>query len=325
MMVMTNRPELRPPLLLLIMSGLVISNNLTSTEISQSQSMTTSRSVQEHSTAVQPISDPGGLIAAHTDENTTSVTINSNAGTEKISTNALAAGTGNVTGSESPLPTGPPVRNSTSASSTGHSTLMPVTSVGPKEGTHKEATNSSTATVSVAPTVHGPPTNTTRPPSSHVTEKTASTAAKPASTNPPSSQSSQTPGKTTTTSTTTTTTSGGNRGHICPTKEAHKKEPIVGLCLIAIAVLAGLAIIFIFSTIILATKLASSRYRNRMHLLQDTEMVCISALMNDTEHPIPKPRHPKSNGALIPNMEDEDGDALTLNSFLPDTECPALN
>uniref|UniRef100_A0A8B9HEH6 Selectin P ligand n=1 Tax=Astyanax mexicanus TaxID=7994 RepID=A0A8B9HEH6_ASTMX len=215
MMVMTNRPELRPPLLLLIMSGLVISNNLTSTEISQSQSMTTSRSVQEHSTAV--------------------------------------------------------------------------------------------------------------PPSSHVTEKTASTAAKPASTNPPSSQSSQTPGKTTTTSTTTTTTSGGNRGHICPTKEAHKKEPIVGLCLIAIAVLAGLAIIFIFSTIILATKLASSRYRNRMHLLQDTEMVCISALMNDTEHPIPKPRHPKSNGALIPNMEDEDGDALTLNSFLPDTECPALN
>lgn len=54
-------------------------------------------------------------------------------------------------------------------------------------------------------------------------------------------------------------------------------------------------------------------------------MVCISALMNDTDHPVPKPRrHPKSNGALIPNAEDgdPDGDDLTLNSFLPDTEGP---
>lgn len=142
---------------------------------------------------------------------------------------------------------------------------------------------------------------------------------KPESTKPQSTQSIQTPGKTTT----STTTSGGNKDNICPTEEPHKKGSIVGRCLVAIALLAGLSIIFIVSTIILATKLASSRYRNRMCLLQETEMVCISALMNDTEHPIPKPRHPKSNGALIPSTEDEDGDVLTLNSFLPDTECVA--
>uniref|UniRef100_A0A3B4C4I4 Selectin P ligand n=1 Tax=Pygocentrus nattereri TaxID=42514 RepID=A0A3B4C4I4_PYGNA len=120
----------------------------------------------------------------------------------------------------------------------------------------------------------------------------------------------------------TTASSEVINDHICPT-EASKTEGLVGRCLIAIALLAALVTIFIMSTVILATKLAASRYRNREGLLQETEMVCISALMNDTEHPIPKPRHPKSNGALIPNTEDEDGDDLTLNSFLPDTEVVA--
>ncbi|KAL6465806.1 hypothetical protein MHYP_G00259390 [Metynnis hypsauchen] len=119
-----------------------------------------------------------------------------------------------------------------------------------------------------------------------------------------------------------TTASSEVNDHICHT-QASKTEGLVGRCLIAIALLAALVTIFIMSTVILATKLAASRYRNREALLQETEMVCISALMNDTEHPIPKPRHPKSNGALIPNAEDEDGDDLTLNSFLPDTEVVA--
>ncbi|XP_066510641.1 P-selectin glycoprotein ligand 1-like [Hoplias malabaricus] len=122
-----------------------------------------------------------------------------------------------------------------------------------------------------------------------------------------------------TTSKSTTT----KAAHVCPT-EAPKREGLVGRCLIAIATLAALVTIFIMSTIILATKIAGRRYRRHSEiLLQDTEMVCISALMNDTEHPIPKSRHPKSNGALIPNTEDEDGDDLTLNSFLPDTEAVA--
>lgn len=112
--------------------------------------------------------------------------------------------------------------------------------------------------------------------------------------------------------------------HSCPSASSNENG-LVGRCLIAIASMAALTTIFIISTICLATKLSAYRYRHKAHLLQETEMVCISALMNDTDHPVPKPRrHPKSNGALIPNAEDgdPDGDNLTLNSFLPDTEGP---
>lgn len=112
--------------------------------------------------------------------------------------------------------------------------------------------------------------------------------------------------------------------HSCSTASSQNGR-FVNRCLIAIASMAALTTVFIVSTICLATKLSGYRYRHKAHLLQETEMVCISALMNDTDHPVPKPRrHPKSNGALIPNTEDgdPDGDNLTLNSFLPDTEGP---
>lgn len=123
---------------------------------------------------------------------------------------------------------------------------------------------------------------------------------------------------------TTTRKSSTVTTHSCPTAIS-KQNGLVSRCLIAIASMAALTTIFIISTICLATKLSAYRYRHKAHLLQETEMVCISALMNDTDHPVPKPRrHPKSNGALIPNAEDgdPDGDDLTLNSFLPDTEGP---
>lgn len=110
---------------------------------------------------------------------------------------------------------------------------------------------------------------------------------------------------------------------VCPIAET-KKESVVSRCLIAIAGLATLAIVFIMTTIVLATKLAGSKYRHRKSLFLETEMVCISALMNDSDHPIPTPKRPKSNGALIPIIEDDgDGDDLTLNSFLHDTEAVA--
>lgn len=123
---------------------------------------------------------------------------------------------------------------------------------------------------------------------------------------------------------TTTKKSTTSTTHSCSTVSSHEGG-LVSRCLIAIASMAVLTTIFIISTICLATKLSTYRYRHKAHLLQETEMVCISALMNDTDHPVPKPRrHPKSNGALIPNTEDgdPDGDNLTLNSFLPDTEGP---
>ncbi|XP_051532963.1 P-selectin glycoprotein ligand 1-like [Myxocyprinus asiaticus] len=117
-------------------------------------------------------------------------------------------------------------------------------------------------------------------------------------------------------------TSTTEKAPLCFT--ASQRDGLVSHCLIAIASMAALTTIFIISTICLATKLSRYRYRHKSHLLQETEMVCISALMNDTDHPVPKLRHPKSNGALIPNTEDgdPDGDNLTLNSFLPDNDGP---
>ncbi|XP_072521031.1 P-selectin glycoprotein ligand 1 [Salminus brasiliensis] len=318
MLVMTNRPELRPSLLLLIMSSLVISDNLPNTEIPSTQHMTASRSSQEHSTDIQSTGGPGLSHTTTQKFNLSSLTTAHSAEGSETSRSlhpARTAGSENATGSESPLQTEPPVSNSTSTSSSGSSARTLGASVEPREGTHKQATS---AVVAIATTSHGPliDRNTTRPAISHGAEIGTSATTKQASTKP---QSSQTRGKTTTT---TTTTTGVKKDHICST-EAPKREGVVGRCLIAIALLAGLATIFIASTIILATKLAGSRYRHKMRLLQETEMVCISALMNDTEHPMPKQRHPKSNGALIPSTEDEDGDDLTLNSFLPDTECVA--
>ncbi|XP_051975754.1 P-selectin glycoprotein ligand 1-like [Xyrauchen texanus] len=117
-------------------------------------------------------------------------------------------------------------------------------------------------------------------------------------------------------------TSTTEKTPLCFTPSPQRDE-LVSRCLIAIASMAALTTIFIISTIYLVTKLSGYRYRHKAHL-QETEMVCISALMNDTDHPVPKPRHPKCNGALIPNTEDgdPDGDNLTLNSFLPDNDGP---
>ncbi|TRY71313.1 hypothetical protein DNTS_002250 [Danionella cerebrum] len=117
--------------------------------------------------------------------------------------------------------------------------------------------------------------------------------------------------------TTTNRKSGSGTTHSCTTKSS-QGDALVSRCLIAIASMAALTTIFIMSTICLATQLSGYKYRHKAHLLQETEMVCISDLVNDSEHPVPKPRrHPKSNGALIPEAE---GDNLTLNSFLPETE-----
>ncbi|KAI1900989.1 hypothetical protein AGOR_G00055520 [Albula goreensis] len=99
-----------------------------------------------------------------------------------------------------------------------------------------------------------------------------------------------------------------------------RRDGLVGQCLIAIAALAGLATIFIVCTIVLCTKLSSSKYKYKMaQRYGGTEMVCISSLLPDGNGTHVRPRTPKSNGALIPNIEDSEGDDLTLHSFLPDT------
>uniref|UniRef100_UPI003AAA9924 P-selectin glycoprotein ligand 1 n=1 Tax=Centroberyx gerrardi TaxID=166262 RepID=UPI003AAA9924 len=108
-----------------------------------------------------------------------------------------------------------------------------------------------------------------------------------------------------------------------PCSTSHR-DGVVSQCLIAIASLAGLATIFIVSTIILCAKLSSKKYRYRMRdSPQGTEMVCISALLPDRSS-YGRYCRPDSNGALLPNTEgdsDEDGgDNLTLSSFLPEND-----
>ncbi|KAJ8286064.1 hypothetical protein GJAV_G00034160 [Gymnothorax javanicus] len=112
---------------------------------------------------------------------------------------------------------------------------------------------------------------------------------------------------------------GGKGGFPCSTPTS-RKDGLVSQCLIAIATLAGVATIFIVSTTVLCTKLSSHKYRYRMSQAYGTEMVCISSLLPDGNSTHGRPRIPKSNGALIPNVDDSDGDDLTLHSFLPETD-----
>uniref|UniRef100_W5MB25 Uncharacterized protein n=1 Tax=Lepisosteus oculatus TaxID=7918 RepID=W5MB25_LEPOC len=97
-----------------------------------------------------------------------------------------------------------------------------------------------------------------------------------------------------------------------------KRDGLVSQCLIAIAVLAGVATIFMVCTIVLCTKLSSNKQRYRVKEANGTELVCISALLPDGSNSYrSRPKTQKSNGALCPNTDDSEGDDLTLHSFLP--------
>lgn len=96
-------------------------------------------------------------------------------------------------------------------------------------------------------------------------------------------------------------------------------------CLIAIASLAGVATIFMVSTIVLCVKLSARKYKVKRPR-QETEMMCISSLLPDPDrnYNYTRQRNPITNGVLvIPNGRDYDadgGDDLTLSSFLPDND-----
>ncbi|KAK1156441.1 P-selectin glycoprotein ligand 1-like [Acipenser oxyrinchus oxyrinchus] len=116
----------------------------------------------------------------------------------------------------------------------------------------------------------------------------------------------------------TGTTTQANQGREFPCSTAFpRKGGLVSHCLIAIAVLAAVATIFIICTIVLCTKLSSTKQKYKMSECQGTEMTCISALLSDAEAlPRNKAKSSKSNGRLITNVEDSEGDDLTLHSFL---------
>ncbi|KAF7198897.1 transcript variant X2 [Nothobranchius furzeri] len=94
-------------------------------------------------------------------------------------------------------------------------------------------------------------------------------------------------------------------------------------CLIVIAVLAGLATIFMLSTIVLCVKLSARKPKAKKQ--QGTEMMCISSLLPEKTPTYTRHRNPISNGVLVlPGYGDSDeeaGDNVTLSSFLPESDC----
>ncbi|XP_035524549.1 P-selectin glycoprotein ligand 1 [Morone saxatilis] len=98
---------------------------------------------------------------------------------------------------------------------------------------------------------------------------------------------------------------------------------VVKHCLITIAALAGLATVFMVSTIVLCTKLSARKYKVKKPS-QSTEMICISALLPERNHTYTRQRNPVPNGVLVihhgGDSDEDGGDNLTLSSFLPEND-----
>ncbi|XP_061731758.1 mucin-2-like [Nerophis ophidion] len=100
---------------------------------------------------------------------------------------------------------------------------------------------------------------------------------------------------------------------------------VVKPCLIAIAFLAGLATVFMVSTIALCTKLSARKYQVRRPKEADTEMTFMSALMPERYYAGVRQRSPPvTNGVRVDHsLGDSDeniSDNLTLSSFLPESD-----
>ncbi|MCI4392486.1 hypothetical protein PGIGA_G00146450 [Pangasianodon gigas] len=312
---MTNKLDLRLFLFLLIVSSLVSGRHLLGVEENNPQNTTVFNYTQHNNeTELQPTSGPPQTTDIREERSTAAPTPGQNTselsqgngtsgnikGTETNSTKHQSPGNESLASTEGPPQTQFPEKNGSSDPTMPTSAPTFSASMG-----HTKEANATNSVPTVVTTPHmgtdGPSNSTTVKPMVRSTTKISTTQ----NHTPTKPHSTQKPDESTT--------------KVCPTAEA-KGDSLVGRCLIVIASLAALATIFIMTTIVLATKLAGIRHRHRASLLHETEMICISALMNDSDHPIPKPKHPKSNGALIPITEDEDGDDLTLNSFLHDTE-----
>ncbi|XP_026865052.1 P-selectin glycoprotein ligand 1 isoform X2 [Electrophorus electricus] len=327
----TNRPELRQLLLLLLSTSSLVSSRRLLTVGEGSQNRITT---QQQGIGATPHTGPEILFSEALSQTLPTARLNEQAldggrttvqhasevvtsqHPKRSETSGIPhLGTGNERHISEHLPAGSstptlPVRNSSSVSPQGTSVLTASVPATPKKMTPNHATHSA---VNV-PTMHK--TNGSFLPRTtgqqvHDWNKTTSMRS---------------------TQTQATPTTSRDKDHVCSTA-TQKRDSLAGRCLIAIAVLAGLATTFIVITIVLATKLAGRKYRHQPHVLEDldTEMLCISRVVSggfggggsDMDRPVPKPRRPRNNGVLIPTTDDEDGDDLTLNSFLPDTECAA--
>lgn len=129
----------------------------------------------------------------------------------------------------------------------------------------------------------------------------------------------------TTKATTTATSAPCDVSHNLATTEGQtcSVRGVVNHCLIIIAALAGLATIFLVSTIVLCTKLSGKKYKVRK-AQRGTEMMCISSLLPERNQPYTRQRNPIHNGVLViptcGDSDDDGGDNLTLSSFLPEND-----
>ncbi|XP_074869038.1 P-selectin glycoprotein ligand 1 [Carettochelys insculpta] len=106
-----------------------------------------------------------------------------------------------------------------------------------------------------------------------------------------------------------------------PMQKTHNDTNIlVGKCLLAVFILALVAAIFIVCTAVLATLLWRQKHAYNKHQCNATEMVCISALLTDSEPAANGAKPSKIKRMKMPtdNLSETEGDNLTLNSFLPD-------
>ncbi|KAM6975926.1 P-selectin glycoprotein ligand 1 [Tautogolabrus adspersus] len=122
---------------------------------------------------------------------------------------------------------------------------------------------------------------------------------------------------------TTKSATTGSKSQPSTDSQPCSSRGVVKHCLIAIASLAGLATIFMVTTITLCAKLSTKKYRMKRPQ-PATEMMCISSLLPERDYTYTRQRNPVSNGVLVMHVggdsDEEGGDNLTLSSFLPEND-----
>ncbi|XP_028621315.1 P-selectin glycoprotein ligand 1 [Grammomys surdaster] len=91
-------------------------------------------------------------------------------------------------------------------------------------------------------------------------------------------------------------------------------------CLLVILILASLATIFLVCTVVLAVRLSRKTHMYPVRNYSPTEMVCISSLLPEGGDGVPLTANgglPKVQDLKTDPSGDQDGDDLTLHSFLP--------
>ncbi|XP_061116759.1 P-selectin glycoprotein ligand 1 [Conger conger] len=230
--------------------------------------------------------------------------------------------TASVTTSDSAETSDTPTENFIAMKARAETALPAVTRETSTQHPEPPTSNSASSTQHPEPSMSSPANSTQHPepPTSNPANSTNSTTrAPPASVYPGGKPQVPDPAVTKPAPTKGSRAPADKGGLPCVTPKS-RKDGLVGQCLIAIVTLAGVATVFIVSTTVLCTKLSARKYRYRMRQSSGTEMTCISALLPDGNGAHGRPRTPKSNGALLPNLEDGEGDDLTLHSFLPEME-----